>query len=71
MEAGDLDDPGHLLRPEHENEPFMPQRALEEMREAVQRLRRQLHAGPFALPAAVLSDQPSFDGDVEQDASSG
>jgi hypothetical protein len=65
MEVGDLDDLGHLLRPEHEDEPFMPQHALDEMREAVQRLRRQLHAGPFALPGAAPSEQPSFDGDVE------
>lgn len=46
MEAGDLHDPGRLYRDEHEDgESIAPQQALAEMRIAVERLRRQLHAG--------------------------
>ena len=67
MEAGDLHDPGHLLQPKHgdDAESFTPQRAADEMREAVQRLRHQLHAGPAPLPAAARDPaeiRPDLDG---------
>ncbi|ACU72831.1 hypothetical protein Caci_3948 [Catenulispora acidiphila DSM 44928] len=71
MEAGDLHDPGHLLQAEHgdDAEWFTPQRAADEMREAVQRLRHQLHAGPAPLPAAAPGEQFPPGDAGEQDGS--
>lgn len=53
MEAGDLHDPGRLYREEGEDDELIaPERALAEMRGAVERLRRQLQAGLAADRAA-------------------
>ncbi|NUR59608.1 MAG: hypothetical protein HOV87_13215 [Catenulispora sp.] len=59
MEAGDLHDPGYLLGQELDNgsEPFVPEQALDEMRKAVERLRRQLHKGVSGSAAGTSEDR--------------